>query len=763
MPSKSKKQARFMAAVAHGWKPDGVRVPPVSVAREFNKADKGTGILKKAEGGKVKPSNKDKVHDYYLMYRKKGFNHEDAIHHALAYARLASAMRSQWMTLDEGTGKPKWGTRPGIIDETLSLAALPKELGIMDSAPGWAERASERASKLGTALNEDMGLMPARGVEGHMTEAAGTMLAQLPVPASALKGLARYLKPVSKAVEAAPVVVRAPLKGAARTLGPAVEWFSPTVDPGLKQYLTGTLFGGTLGILGDSAVSEDSDKPGYLKGGIVGAFLRKKRGTETRGQDLNYVSAPPIRIPLNPMPSTQNHDFTPFGGDYSRYGEGLQHRFFAKGGLAQAAEEIRRHGRGGDDILIHVNPDEYQDIQDAWGEPSYNPHTGLPEYGLFSKIKKALKFEKFNIGKMWDAVKKNPQRLFIGAVDPIGTKIANKVTGSNFKPMVNQLGGPTSERYAQAEAKGIDTGLAKDLHKIAGTVAGFYGGQGLASLASEGVGALAQSAGVPSNTAGTLMQGATKLASKGATLATNDAMPPALGTLAEPYDPGYKLDINYDPLNRSYNPYGQDYGTYGQRNAHRFFAEGGKVGALAQALKKVSSMFQGEIPTHADRDDLLWGLRHVEGVPPEHREALTILKNKRDLASESGDLDASAEFDRALLDRLAEIYTNPGIRPIYKAVGTTDPAVLQAAQDADNEALKKFHALYTRPEVVPKAHGGKVQGGTQAAVATIHDAIAHIKAGDKDTAAEILKSSDISDHPDIEEVLQSLIGSNLGP
>lgn len=29
-----------MAAVAHGWKPDRMQGPPVSVAKEFNQADK---------------------------------------------------------------------------------------------------------------------------------------------------------------------------------------------------------------------------------------------------------------------------------------------------------------------------------------------------------------------------------------------------------------------------------------------------------------------------------------------------------------------------------------------------------------------------------------------------------------------------------------------------------------------------------------------------------------------------------------------------
>ena len=44
MPSKSKKQAKFMAACAHGA--GYASCPPAKVSREFNQADKGTGILK---------------------------------------------------------------------------------------------------------------------------------------------------------------------------------------------------------------------------------------------------------------------------------------------------------------------------------------------------------------------------------------------------------------------------------------------------------------------------------------------------------------------------------------------------------------------------------------------------------------------------------------------------------------------------------------------------------------------------------------------
>lgn len=48
MPSKSPKQARLMAAVAHGWKPpasSGIKVS-VKVAKEFNAADTGRSMGK---------------------------------------------------------------------------------------------------------------------------------------------------------------------------------------------------------------------------------------------------------------------------------------------------------------------------------------------------------------------------------------------------------------------------------------------------------------------------------------------------------------------------------------------------------------------------------------------------------------------------------------------------------------------------------------------------------------------------------------------
>jgi hypothetical protein len=59
MPSKSPAKAKFMAAVAHGWKPDRVAAPPMKVAKEFNAADAGTNVRKKKRKVKDWLTNKE--------------------------------------------------------------------------------------------------------------------------------------------------------------------------------------------------------------------------------------------------------------------------------------------------------------------------------------------------------------------------------------------------------------------------------------------------------------------------------------------------------------------------------------------------------------------------------------------------------------------------------------------------------------------------------------------------------------------------------
>lgn len=58
---------------------------------------------------------------------------------------------------------------------------------------------------------------------------------------------------------------------------------------------------------------------------------------------------------------------------------------YAKGGLAHAAKEVRDAGVGGDDLIIHINRDEFEQLKKHWGEPTINPNTGMPQFTPFYK------------------------------------------------------------------------------------------------------------------------------------------------------------------------------------------------------------------------------------------------------------------------------------------------------------------------------------------------------------------------------------------
>jgi hypothetical protein len=63
---------------------------------------------------------------------------------------------------------------------------------------------------------------------------------------------------------------------------------------------------------------------------------------------------------------------------------------YAEGGLAVAADDVRGAGRNGDDMVVHVNKREFEEMMQRWGEPTINPETGLPEFFL---------------GDLWDGAK----------------------------------------------------------------------------------------------------------------------------------------------------------------------------------------------------------------------------------------------------------------------------------------------------------------------------------------------------------------------
>lgn len=236
MPSKSKKQARLMAAVAHNPKFAKKVGIPQAVGREFYAADtRGYD-----EGGRVLPSSTEDEESWSDTYIK----------------RPLSGLASMWGGVDPETGEfvnPAWhnikrqlgadsrrkaGLPPqkraslGVVDEAMSLPALSEIVGL--PAPKFAKDAEERSNATREAARDSLGLDAPHGFTENLTESAGVMAGQLPVPAAWANKL-KLLKETGK------------LGKTGKILGPAAEWFSPTVVPKAKNYVQGTLFGGTLG------------------------------------------------------------------------------------------------------------------------------------------------------------------------------------------------------------------------------------------------------------------------------------------------------------------------------------------------------------------------------------------------------------------------------------------------------------------------------------------------------------------------------------
>lgn len=110
--------------------------------------------------------------------------------------------------------------------------------------------------------------------------------------------------------------------------------------------------------------------------------------------------------------------------------------------------------------------------------------------GLFD----ALNFEVFNAKDMAKNAFKNPDQMLLGAADPFSAKVWGTVTGRDYKPLVNQFGGPSDGAYDRAEDAGIKTGTAKTGHAIAQTIASIYGGG--AAMGAMGGGGGAASSGI---------------------------------------------------------------------------------------------------------------------------------------------------------------------------------------------------------------------------------------------------------------------------
>ncbi len=153
----------------------------------------------------------------------------------------------------------------------------------------------------------------------------------------------------------------------------------------------------------------------------------------------------------------------------------------AKGGLAQAAQKTRSGGRGGDSMLLHMTPEEFEIIKTMWGEPDINPDTGLPEYGFFSKIWKKVKkaVKKVFSSKLFQILAPIALNIFAPG---LGAAIGGKLLGGLGSTLVQKAVGNALVRGTMSSLGGGDFATGA----IQGAVSG-----GLGQIAGEQVSKLA--------------------------------------------------------------------------------------------------------------------------------------------------------------------------------------------------------------------------------------------------------------------------------
>lgn len=229
-------------------------------------------------------------------------------------------------------------------------------------------------------------------------------------------------------------------------------------------------------------------------------------------------------------------------------------------GLSAAANHIASYGRGPDTGLAHMSPDEMQVIDYLQGGRRTNPHTGLPEYGLFGDIMKALVRVGASVGG-----------FMVGgpAGAAAGSGLATKLTGGSWNDALkgaalSGIGGELGQGLTGGGWNPMGSGVA------AGAAA-----PGAATNAAANLAAASAPAIVPQ----------TGLAGLGATAGSTAGMAAGLGSLSTPLQniasapmtpppvDTFKLPPPM-PLNRTQTPYMGDptmYGQAGQGGEHRFF------------------------------------------------------------------------------------------------------------------------------------------------------------------------------------------------
>lgn len=201
--------------------------------------------------------------------------------------RIPAMAAGQWKTLDEETGEAEWRRpphitpitgfespeileqimalneqelerqreepfSPGIWQDTKSLAAIPSMLGMGDP-PEFALEAMDTSEEIARSQERQWDLEEPRGFPQHLAGATGTMAAQLPMPAAATRQVLRPLNPLLKKIPRPVSAVGAPV----------VEFFNPTINPSLRNYMQGIGAGTLIGSATEPSGSEREEARMY--------------------------------------------------------------------------------------------------------------------------------------------------------------------------------------------------------------------------------------------------------------------------------------------------------------------------------------------------------------------------------------------------------------------------------------------------------------------------------------------------------------------
>jgi hypothetical protein len=140
----------------------------------------------------------------------------------------------------------------------------------------------------------------------------------------------------------------------------------------------------------------------YAEGGAVSSGVRRTQmsgyadgGGAWRDKLDEFLTRRPRRdqvleslVQRAPMTGSPDDYMDPRPGPSGQMTEGelrylMQNmRGYEKGGLAKKAQDVRGAGRMGDDMVVHVNKREFEEMRKRWGEPTINPHTKMPEFFL---------------------------------------------------------------------------------------------------------------------------------------------------------------------------------------------------------------------------------------------------------------------------------------------------------------------------------------------------------------------------------------------